>query len=215
MRFPLIMLTLLPALLIPSLTLALPSPSSLNELIPRTSETITLITSLVNVGLNAIKLDEAVRSFTPDDVDEIKTRSTNLEHSLDQALSTTRSTGNLDSLSSKKTTEICVPLKPVFADLLKVISDKVSVALFQMGFLEKGFSGRTVLIHAQRNELFEADYGDDMLQTLISLRVRSRALAKALKGITRELDGALIIFLEDLVDKQFVLTIAEYKMNRK
>ncbi|OOF91876.1 hypothetical protein ASPCADRAFT_133941 [Aspergillus carbonarius ITEM 5010] len=190
MRFPLIMLTLLPALLIPFLTLALPSPSRPNELIPRTSETITLITSLVNVGLNAIKLDEAVRSFTPDDVDEIKTRSTNLEHSLDQALSTTRSTGNLDSLSSKKTTEICVPLKPVFADLLKVISDK-------------------------RNELFEADYGDDMLQTLISLRVRSRALAKALKGITRELDGALIIFLEDLVDKQFVLTIAEYKMNRK
>ncbi|PWY81649.1 hypothetical protein BO94DRAFT_536899 [Aspergillus sclerotioniger CBS 115572] len=69
-----------------------------------------------------------------------------------------------------------------------------------------------MLIVSQKRDFFRAHYGDDMLQTLTSLRIKSRSEAKALKDITRELDGAFILFLEDLVDKQFAMTIAEYKM---
>ncbi|PWY81648.1 hypothetical protein BO94DRAFT_536898 [Aspergillus sclerotioniger CBS 115572] len=126
MRFPLAILTLLSTLLTLSLTLALPNPTSVSEVRPQTTETITLITSLANVGLNAIKLDRAVRSFT-DNVDEIKTLSANLEHSINQAISTTKSTGNLDTPSSHIIAGICVPLKPIFADMLKAISNKVSI----------------------------------------------------------------------------------------
>ncbi|PYI04388.1 hypothetical protein BO78DRAFT_171120 [Aspergillus sclerotiicarbonarius CBS 121057] len=193
MRFPLVILTLLSTILISSLTLALPSPSTPNQLLPRTTETIPLITSLVKIGLNAIKLDKALRSFTPNDVDEIRTPSSDLEQSLDQAESTAKSTAksteNLDARSSTVIAGICTPLKAIFGDMLNVISDK-------------------------RSDLFAADYGDDMLQTLTNLKVRSRAVAQALKNITKELDGTYIVFLEDLVDRQFALVIEEYRMNK-
>ncbi|PWY82128.1 hypothetical protein BO70DRAFT_362051 [Aspergillus heteromorphus CBS 117.55] len=135
MHFPAAILTLLPTLLIPPYTLALPNPpnpsppgpnpNTPNEPLPGNAETFTLITSLLTTGLSAIKLDEAVKSFTGENVDEVRTRSSELENNLTQATSTATSTGELDDFSSKKIADICVPLKPVFSEMLKDISDKV------------------------------------------------------------------------------------------
>ncbi|RAK99920.1 uncharacterized protein BO80DRAFT_445936 [Aspergillus ibericus CBS 121593] len=209
MRFSLMILTVLPTLLISPPTFALPNPPTPNQLLPRTTDTITVITSLVGVGLKGINLDKAVRSFTPDGVNEIRARSLDLEHSLDQAQSTAKSVEKLDALSSNIIAGICTPLKPLFSDLLKAISDKVH-PLPPRWIASGGDSIDAV----QRSEFFAAKYGDDMLKTLISLRIRSRALALTVKFITMELDGAYILFLEDLVDKQYELVIEEYKKNK-
>ena len=63
----------------------------------------------------------------------------------------------------------------------------------------------------QREELTAAKYKDEMIKTLVALRVKSREFAELVKKIITEPDGSYCLFLEDFVDKRYSKTIDEYK----
>ncbi|OJJ70399.1 hypothetical protein ASPBRDRAFT_56198 [Aspergillus brasiliensis CBS 101740] len=186
MRFPILTLALLSTLLIlPSITLANPVPST-EHLHTRGQGTITFIASLLNNGLKIIRLDKSVRYFTPERLDDVKTRSSEALQSLDEAIATGKSIGHFDPLSSHVIAAICVPLKPFYSSMVNAIRDK-------------------------REELTAAKYKDEMLKTLVALRTKSRELAELAKRILTEPDGSFCLLLEDYVDKRYSKVIDEYK----
>ncbi|OJI88890.1 hypothetical protein ASPTUDRAFT_60690 [Aspergillus tubingensis CBS 134.48] len=188
MRFPILTLALLSTLLtLPSTTLSHPSPSTEHlHLHPRGQGTITFIGSLLNNGLKVLQLDKSVRYFTPERLDDVKTRSSEALQSLDEAIATGKSIGHFDPTSSHVIAALCIPLKPFYGSMINAIRDK-------------------------REELTAAEYKDEMIKTLGALRVKSRELAELVKKILTEPDGSFCLFLEDFIDKRFSKTIDEYK----
>ncbi|KAL3249510.1 hypothetical protein ABHI18_011567 [Aspergillus niger] len=163
MRFPILTLTLLSTILsLSSTTLAHPAPST-DYLHPRGQGTITFLGSILNNGLKILQLDKSVRYFTPERLNDVKSRSSEALQSLDEATAAGKSIGHFDPLSS------------------------------------------------HREELTAAKYKDEMIKTLVALRVKSREFAELVKKIITEPDGSYCLFLEDFVDKRYSKTIDEYK----
>ncbi|BCS00362.1 uncharacterized protein AKAW2_50703S [Aspergillus luchuensis] len=186
MRFPILTLALLSTFLtLPSITLAHPALST-EHLQPRGQSTITFLSSIFNNGMRIFRLDKTVRYFTPERLDDVKSRSSEAIQSLDEAIATGKSIGHLDPASSHAISALCIPLKVVYGNMIKAIREK-------------------------REELTAAKYKDEMIKTLVSLRVKSREFAELVKKIITEPDGSYCLYLEDFVDKRYAKTIDEYK----
>ncbi|GKZ66639.1 hypothetical protein AnigIFM50267_000506 [Aspergillus niger] len=186
MRFPILTLTLLSTILtLSSTTLAHPAPST-DYLHPRGQGTITFLGSILNNGLKILQLDKSVRYFTSERLNDVKTRSSEALQSLDEATATGKSIGHFDPLSSHVISALCPALKSVYSSMIYAIRDK-------------------------REELTAAKYKDEMIKTLVALRVKSREFAELVKKIIIEPDGSYCLFLEDFVDKRYSKTIDEYK----
>ncbi|GAQ44036.1 hypothetical protein AtubIFM61612_003519 [Aspergillus tubingensis] len=186
MRFLILTLALLSTILtLPSITLAHPALGT-EHLQPRGQSTITFLSSIFNNGMRIFRLDKTVRYFTLERLDDVKSRSSEALQSLDEAIATGKSIGHFDPASSHAIAGLCIPLKVVYGNMIKSIRDK-------------------------REELTAAKYKDEMIKTLVALRVKSREFAELVKKILTEPDGSYCLYLEDFVDKRYAKTIDEYK----
>ncbi|GLA60895.1 hypothetical protein AtubIFM54640_001395 [Aspergillus tubingensis] len=186
MRFLILTLALLSTILtLPSITLAHPALGT-EHLQPRGQSTITFLSSIFNNGMRIFRLDKTVRYFTLERLDDVKSRSSEALQSLDEAIATGKSIGHFDPASSHAIAALCIPLKVVYGNMIKSIRDK-------------------------REELTAAKYRDEMIKTLVALRVKSREFAELVKKILNEPDGSYCLYLEDFVDKRYAKTIDEYK----
>ncbi|GFN20851.1 hypothetical protein AtubIFM55763_002626 [Aspergillus tubingensis] len=186
MRFLILTLALLSTILtLPSITLAHPALGT-EHLQPRGQSTITFLSSIFNNGMRIFRLDKTVRYFTLERLDDVKSRSSEALQSLDEAIATGKSIGHFDPASSHAIAALCIPLKVVYGNMIKSIRDK-------------------------REELTAAKYKDEMIKTLVALRVKSREFAELVKKILTEPDGSYCLYLEDFVDKRYAKTIDEYK----
>ncbi|PYH64394.1 cell wall mannoprotein 1 family protein [Aspergillus vadensis CBS 113365] len=186
MRFLVLTLALLSTILtLPSITLAHPALGT-EHLQLRGQSTITFLSSIFNNGMRIFRLDKTVRYFTPERLDDVKSRSSEALQSLDEAIATGKAIGHFDPASSHAIAALCIPLKVVYGNMIKSIRDK-------------------------REELTAAKYKDEMIKTLVALRVKSREFAELVKKILTEPDGSYCLYLEDFVDKRYAKTIDEYK----
>lgn len=67
-----------------------------------------------------------MRYFTPERLDDVKSRSSEAIQSLDEAIATGKSIGHLDPASSHAISALCIPLKVVYGNMIKAIREKVS-----------------------------------------------------------------------------------------